>query len=145
MLQNLQAPVRLSKTRSRSVKIQAAKFCIMNQYLYWKDHGGVFLNFLLENEAQQTMKEFHQGDCGWHHSWKVTSNKILRAVFYWPSMFSDIYKEITTCHQCQIFYGKRNMVPLPVNPISIEAPFQQWGLDLLGKSTQIIYVNTCGF
>ena len=51
VLQNLQAPVGLSKTRSRSVKLKAAKFCILNQYLYWKDPGGVLLNCLLENEA----------------------------------------------------------------------------------------------
>ena len=25
------------------------------------------------------------------------------------------------------------MVPLPLNPISIEAPFQQWGLDFIGE------------
>ena len=79
------------------------------------------------------MKEFHQGDYGGHYSWKVTTKMILRASFYWPSMFSDIYKEITTCHQCHIFYRKRKLVPLPLNPISVEAPFQQWGLDLIGK------------
>ena len=64
------------------MKLKAAKFCILNQYLYWKDPGGVFLNFLLENEAKQTMKEFHKGYCGGHHSWKVTTKRILRAVFY---------------------------------------------------------------
>ena len=37
VLQNLQAPARLSKTRARSVKLKAAKFCILHQYLYWKD------------------------------------------------------------------------------------------------------------
>ena len=56
VLQNLQAPAGLSKTRERSVKLKAAKFCIINQYLYWKDPGGVLLNFLLENEAQHTVK-----------------------------------------------------------------------------------------
>ena len=54
VLQNLQAPARLSKTRARSVKLKAAKFCILHQYLYWKDPSGVLLNFLLENEAKQT-------------------------------------------------------------------------------------------
>ena len=54
VLQNLQAPAGLSKTRARSVNLEAAKFCILNQYLYWKDPGGVLLNFLLENESQQT-------------------------------------------------------------------------------------------
>ena len=51
VLQNLQAPAGLSKTRARFVKLKAAKFCILNQYLYWKDPRGVLLNFLLENES----------------------------------------------------------------------------------------------
>ena len=37
------------------------------------------------------------------------------------------------CHQCQIFDGKRKVLPLPLNPITIEAPFQQWGLDFIGE------------
>ena len=98
VLHNLQAPAGLSKTRERSMKLKAAKFCMLNQYLYWKDPGGVIPNFLLENEFQHTMNEFHMGDCGGNHSWKVTANKILRAGFYWPSLFSDVYKEITKCH-----------------------------------------------
>ena len=56
VLQNLQAPVGLPKTRARSMKLKAAKFCILNHYLYWKDPGGVLLNFLLENEAQHIVK-----------------------------------------------------------------------------------------
>ena len=114
--------------------MKAVKFCILNQYLYWKDPDGVLLNYPLENESQHTMKESDKGDCGGHHSWKVTTNKILRASFYWPSLFYDVYKEMTTCHQCQIFEGKRKLVPLPLNPISIEAPFQQWGLEFIGET-----------
>ena len=91
----------------------------------------MLLNCLLENKAQQKVKEFHKGYCGGHHSWKATSNKILRAGFYWPSLFLDVYKETSTCHQCQIFYGKIKLIPVPLNPITIEAPFQQWGLDFI--------------
>ena len=133
VLQNLQAPAGLSKTRARSVKLKAAKFCILNQYLYWKDPGRVLLNCLLENEAQQIAKYFHEGYCWGHHSWKVSANTILRAGFFWLSLFSDVYKEITKCHQCHIFDGKRKVVPLPLNPISVESPFQQWGLDFIGE------------
>ena len=75
------------------------------------------------------MKEFDQGVCGGNHYWKVMENKILRVGFYCPTMFSDVYKEITTCHKCQIFYGKRKLVPLPLNPILVEAPSEQRGLD----------------
>ena len=124
VLQNLQPPVRLSKTHARSIKLKAAKFCIIEQYLYWKDLDGILLNCLLENEAQHMAKEFHEGDCGRHHSWKFTANKILRAGFYWPTLFSNVYNKMTKCHQCQIFKGRRKVVSLPLNPISVEAPFQ---------------------
>ena len=79
------------------------------------------------------MNEFHKGYCGENHSWKVITNQILSAGFYWPSMFLDVYKETTTCHQCHIFDGKRKLVPLPLNQISVEAPFQQWELNFIGK------------
>ena len=88
----------------------------------------MLLNFLLENEAQQTVKEFHKGYYGGHHCWKVTVNKILRAGFYWPSLFLDVYKETSTCHQCHIFYGKRKVIPLPLNPITVEAHFSAVGI-----------------
>ena len=123
VLHNLQPPASLSKTRARSIKLKAAKFCIIEQYLYWKDPRGILLNFLLEDEAQHMEKEFHEGYCGGYHSWKVSANKILRAGFYWPLLFSDVYKERTRCYRCQIFEGKRKVVSLPLNPISMEALF----------------------
>ena len=38
-----------------------------------------------------------------------------------------------SCHKCQIFEGKRKLLPLPLKPISTEKPFQQWGLDFIGE------------
>ena len=101
--------------------------------MYWKDPRGVLVNCLLEDEAKEKIDEFHKSDCGGHLYWKTKTHKILRAVFYWPTLFTDIYKEVFSYHECQIFEGKRNLIPLPLNPISIEAPFQQWGLDFIGE------------
>ena len=64
---------------------------------------------------------------------RLQVNKILRVGFYCPSLFSDVYKEITKCHHCQVFEGKRSPDPLPINPIYVEAPFQQWGMDFIGE------------
>ena len=60
-------------------------------------------------------------------------NKILREVFYYPSMLSDVHKEVASCHKCQFFEGKRKFLRLPLKPISVEAPFQQCGLDFVGE------------
>ena len=40
---------------------------------------------------------------------------------------------MTSCHKCQIFEGKKKLLPLPLKPISTEIPFQQWGLYFIGE------------
>ena len=59
VLQNLQAPEGLTKNQARSVKLKSTKYCTINGFLYWKDPGGILLNFLLEKEAQENIREFH--------------------------------------------------------------------------------------
>lgn len=63
----------------------------------------------------------------------ATLNKILKARFHWPSMFRYVYKNVVAFHQCQIFEGKRKLLSLPLKPVFVEAPFQQWGLDFIGE------------
>ena len=82
MLINLQAPPELSKTKARFLKLKEAKFCIVNQSLYWKDLGGILSSFLLEGEVEKTIREFHKGDCQGPHYWKTIVHKILRSGFY---------------------------------------------------------------
>jgi len=55
------------------------------------------------------LEDFHKGDCGGHLFWKTTANKILRAGYYWPSLFSDVFKAVKNCHECQIFEGKQKL------------------------------------
>eukprot|EP00253_Pinus_taeda_P017668 PITA_17668 len=40
---------------------------------------------------------------------------------------------VKNCHECQIFEGKQKLQPLPLKPIELNAPFQQWGLDFIGE------------
>ena len=113
--------------------MKSSKFCVLDGSLFWKNHEGILLNCLTLNETDSVMKEFHAGDCGGHLYWKSTTDKILRDVFYWPYLFEDVKKFVVSCHKCQIFEGKRKLLPLPLRPISTEKPFQQWGLDFIGE------------
>jgi hypothetical protein len=100
VLRNFQAPPELSKTKVGFLKLKATKFCIVNQSLYWKDPRGIFLSCLLEEEVERSIKEFNKGYYGGYHYWKTTMHKILRAGFYWPSIFSSVYKEVSRCREC---------------------------------------------
>ena len=52
VLQNLSPPLRMAKNKSRTLKLKATKYCIMNNALYWKDPRGMLLNCLVEEEAK---------------------------------------------------------------------------------------------
>ena len=133
VLTRLNAPHELSRTKARFLKLKARSYCILNGCLYWKNPNGLLLKSLPESEAERIKQEFHAGDCGGHLNWKATANKILRAGYYCPTLFNDIHKMIIACHKCQIFEGKRKILPLPLQPITVEGPFMQWGLDFIGE------------
>ena len=123
VLHHHRALAELTNSKARFVKLKSLRYCIIDKNMCWKDIDGIILNCLLEEEAEKVIEEFHKGDFGGHHYWKATTNKILRAGYYWPTMFKDVYKKIASCHECQIFYGKRKLVSLPLMPIYVEVPF----------------------
>jgi ribonuclease HI len=130
-LQELKPPDGMGKSKARSLKLTAVKYCIINQVLYWRDPLGVMLRCLNPQEAQKVIFEFHNGLCGGHYFWKTTAHKILRAGYYWPTLFTDVCKEVRACIKCQKFSGKQQLRPLPLKPIVASTPFQQWGLDFI--------------
>eukprot|EP00253_Pinus_taeda_P018003 PITA_18003 len=51
VLKNLSPPPGMTRNKARTLKLKATKFCILNSTLYWKDPDGIFLNCLVEKEA----------------------------------------------------------------------------------------------
>jgi hypothetical protein len=57
--------------------------------------------------------------------------KILRAGYFWPSLFTDFCAKIRACVKCHKFSGKQQLKSFPLNPVVASRPFQQWGLDFI--------------
>jgi hypothetical protein len=123
----------MDKSKVRSMKLKVFKYCVNNQTLFWRDPFGVLLRCLDEEEAHRVVIEFHEGVCGEHHFWKSTTYKILRAGYYWPSLFYDVCAKVRACEKCQRFVGKQKLKSLPLKPVNVSAPFQQWALDFIGE------------
>ena len=120
VLLNLQAPPGLSRTKKRFLKMKASKFCVIDNLLFWKNHEDIMLNCLTLDETDKVLKEIHVGDCGGHLYWKSTADEILRAGFYWPSLFDDVKKFVMPFHKCQIFEGKKKLFPFPSNQFQLK-------------------------
>jgi len=107
------------------LKLQAIKYIIVQGELYWRNHDGVLLKCVDENQAKDILNDIHHGVCGGHYPAYTTSHKVLRAGYWWPTLFSDAHRMIRKCDPCQRFSGKLKYDgALPLRTITVEAPFQ---------------------
>eukprot|EP00253_Pinus_taeda_P025070 PITA_25070 len=132
-LLKLEVPPGLSSSQARTIKLRAAKYCIHENLLYWRDPSGILLMCLDREQSMEVMLQFHSSMCGGYHYWKTTAHKILRAGYYWPTLFSDVFSFVKSCDMCQRFEGKQQLRSLPLKPIHVSGPFQQWVLDFIGE------------
>jgi hypothetical protein len=58
--------------------------------------------------------------------------KCLRDGYYWPTLFRDAHDMAHKCATCQKAAGKVKKHAFPLQPVTVDQPFQQWGLDVIG-------------
>jgi hypothetical protein len=132
-LKNLSCPDHLVDHKRRDLRLKSMKYCLIEDGLGWKNPDGIILRCVNKEEAKKILKELHSGYCGGHFVSCTTAHKILRAVYYWPTLFLDTYQHVRSCQPCQYFTGKSKLPAQPLKPVVVEAPFQQWGLDFIGE------------
>jgi hypothetical protein len=93
------------------------------------------------------MKELHDGPAGGHFTGNTTTHKILRVDYYCHTLFKDSHRYARNCKTCQISMGRENREAVPLQPMVVSRPFEQWGLDIIGditpsSSKQHIYILT---
>ena len=70
---------------------------IYEHNLFWKDPIGILLRCVDEEEAEAITPEMHEGVCGGRGYWKATAIKIMRAYYYWPKIFSNVFSHVRAC------------------------------------------------
>ncbi|XP_015945427.1 uncharacterized protein LOC107470543 [Arachis duranensis] len=111
---------------------QASFFTLMNNTLYRRGYSRPLLKCLDRNDADLVLAEAHEGICGIHSGARSLAQKILRAGFYWPSLWEDSRKKVRTCDQCQKHAPIINIPAEQLHQSVVSWPFNQWGIDILG-------------
>ena len=119
-LQNMKSPKKLTDNQKRSLKLHAIRYVIVQGQLWWRNMEGIPLKCVDEIESKRILSDIHEGVCGGHYMAKTTAHKVLRAGFWWPTLFKDAHKFVEKCDVCQKFSGKlRFSENLPLRPIEV--------------------------
>jgi hypothetical protein len=89
-----------------SLRLKSSKYVITKYGLGWRNPNGIILRCVDEVEAKKLVDEFHVGFCGGHYAAKTTTHKILRARYYWPTIFSHVHQFVRKCEPCHVFHKK---------------------------------------
>ena len=79
----------ISRSERRKIRFQSQQFRIIGDTLYRRGADSVFRRCLTHEEAERVLNDCHSGACGSHMSRYATAQKILRAGYFWPSLFKD--------------------------------------------------------
>jgi hypothetical protein len=75
------------------------------------------------------LNDYHTGACGGHFSGLETTQKILRAGYFWPTLIKYCVELVKKCHLCQIFSRKMRAHPTPMFHVITVGTFTKWGID----------------
>ncbi|XP_072064426.1 uncharacterized protein [Arachis hypogaea] len=90
------------------------------------------LRCLDRTEADLVLSEAHEGICGIHCGARSLAQKVLRAGFYWPTIWDDSRQKVRTCDKCQKHSPMINVPAEQLHQSEVSWPFNRWGIDILG-------------
>jgi transposase InsO family protein len=131
-LQHGSTPHHLDPAKRRALRLTSTSFHLINGVLFHQSFDGVLMRCLENDEAEKVLLELHAGEAGGHFGGDTTVHKVLRAGYYWPTLFRDAHALCRKCIICQKASGRLQKPAFPLQPVTVDSPFQQWGLDIIG-------------
>ena len=132
-LQEGYLPEHQSPKQRRALCLKSVLYHIIDGLLFRRNYDGVFLRCLEHEDANKVVAELHDGPTGGHFSGDTTTHKILRAGYYWTTLFRDAHAHVRKCDTCQRCIGRQAKAVGPLKPVIILEPFEQWGIDIIGE------------
>ena len=118
---------------------QKRRFFAQLKHYYWEEPilyrhcaDQVIRRCVPEDEMHSILNHCHTLSCGGHFGGQRTAAKVLQSGFYWPSLFKDAHRFVSTCDKCQRMGNISRKDEPPMHPILEVELFDLWGIDFMG-------------
>ena len=113
------------KDAARKLKVQTSLFVLIRDVLYKRGFSRPYLRCLSHDETDHVMREVHEGIYGNHSGARSLVHKLIRARYYWPTMFKDAQAYVKAYDKFQRF---SNLIRQPSKELTLMTaswPFAQ--------------------
>jgi hypothetical protein len=108
------APREYTITQKKQLVVHVADFSLIVGQLYKMGPDDIMRRCVMEAERPLILAEAHEGIVGGHYAGKETTQKVLRAGLWWPTLHRDAKDYYRTCDVCQRVgkWSRRDEIPL---------------------------------
>ena len=128
-LQTLKCPAFFSQENRCNLQVNEKIYLIIDDTLYWHGVDSILRRYLTHEEAELVLNGSHSRACGGHLFGLATAQKILRAGYFWPTIFKDCVEAMKRCHPCHLYTRKMQPHTTPLFPVIAVGLFTKWGVD----------------
>lgn len=90
-----------TKEDRRTVKVNNRHFAVVGHRLFRRGANGLLKMRVSKVEVPTILVVCHDSVCGGHFSSQLTCQKIVKAGYFWPTLFKDAHDYAKKCDACQ--------------------------------------------
>ena len=112
-----------NSSEAKKVRVQVARFIVLNGELYKRGFLMPYLKCLTPNEITYVLREIHEGVYGNHAGPRSQVGKMIRAGYFWPTMQKDATELVKKYDKCQWFGNVQHILGELLTSIFSPSPF----------------------
>ncbi|XP_019258643.1 PREDICTED: uncharacterized protein LOC109236867 [Nicotiana attenuata] len=128
--ENMDGILPQDKKEAKKLRVQAARYNLINHDLYKRTFGGPLAKCLGPHQTRQVLEEVREGHCG-AHTVRALVRCLIRASYYWPTMKKEAADYVRICEQCQKYAPMIHQARECLHSVTSPWPFIKWGMDIV--------------
>ena len=119
--------------KRNALRLKSFHYEMIDGVLFWHNYDKVLLRCLEKDDVEHILTELHDGLTDSHFSEETIAHKIFRSCYDCPTLFKYAHAHAHKCKICHVNVIRERRHAFLFQPITIDNPFEQWGLDVVGE------------
>ena len=110
-----QLPAKWTKEERRKDQVNNRHFAVIGNRLFKRGAYTILRRCMSQVEVPDILEAYHNSACRGHFLGQLTGHKILRAGYFWPTLFQDLHDYVRKCDACQRYARNDLRMEMPLH------------------------------